>query len=103
MEYVGGGVDYNSGPYNVQFDVGVTRILFNISVNDDNIVERNKRFSLNIDKFSLPDRVTISAPDQATVIIPINDSKCEVNNENFWQYLTWSDHNQSHLTSLMAF
>ena len=85
MEYIGGGVDYNSGPYTVQFNVGVTRVSFNISVNNDNILESNETFGLSVDKPSLPNRVTASTPDQATVIVLANDGKYRVRDDNhFW-------------------
>ena len=75
MEYVGGGVDYNSGPYTVQFNAGVTRVLFNISINDDNIMEANELFNLNINTQSLPSSVTVGDPGQTTVTILSNDRK----------------------------
>ena len=73
MEYVGGGVDYNSGPYTVQFNVGVTRISLDISVADDNILENDERFNLRVNPSSLPDSVTVGDPGQITVIILTND------------------------------
>ena len=69
MEYVGGGVDYNSGPYTVQFDVGVMRATLNISINDDNIFEDNEMFIVSINSSSLPNRVTIGSHSQSTVTI----------------------------------
>ena len=72
MEYVGGGVDYNSGPYIVQFIVGVTRVSFNVLINEDDILEGNETFNVNIDSSSLPSKVTI-ANGQATVNIVDND------------------------------
>ena len=75
MEYVGGDVDYNSGPYNVQFDVGVTRSLFHVSINDDDILESDETFNLNINPSSLPNRVTIGEHNQTAVTILDNDGK----------------------------
>ena len=75
MEYVGGGVDYNSGPYTVQFDVGVTRSLFHVSINDDDILESDETFNLNINPSSLPNRVTIDEHNQTAVTILDNDGK----------------------------
>ena len=71
-------MDYNSGPYTVQFDVGVTRVSFNILISNDNVLERDETFGLSVDALSLPNRVTTSTPDQATVIILANDSKYRV-------------------------
>ena len=69
MEYVGGGVDYNSGPYTVQFDVGLLSTTLNISINDDDIFEDNEMFSIGIDSSSLPNRVTIGNHSRSTVTI----------------------------------
>ena len=69
MEYVGGGVDYNSGPYTVQFDVGLMRATLNISINDDNIFEDTEMFSIGIDSSSLPNYVTIGNHIRSTVTI----------------------------------
>ena len=75
MEYVGGGVDYNSGPYIVQFNVGVTSVPFNVSINNDDILEGNEIFNLNINKSSLPNSITIGDHGQSTVTVVANDSK----------------------------
>ena len=75
MEYVGGGVDYNSGPYTVQFGVGITRVLFTVPVINDNILETNERFNLNINRSTLPESVFVSGPGQTTVTIVANESK----------------------------
>ena len=74
MEYVGEGVDYNSGSYTVQFNVGVTRVPFNISLNNDNIMEGNETFNLKINTQSLPNGVTVGS-SQTTVTILANDRK----------------------------
>ena len=76
MEYVGGGVDYNnSGPYTVQFNVGLTRVLLTVSIYDDNILEGNETFNLSIGTSSLPSRVTIGNPGETMVTILDNDGK----------------------------
>ena len=75
MEYVGGGVDYNSGPYTVQFDAGVTRVLFDVMINNDNIFEENETFHFKFESSSLPTGVAIGNYGQSTVIILENDSK----------------------------
>ena len=90
MEYVGGGVDYNSGPYAVQFDAGMTRVLLTVIINDDIILENNETFSVNINEFSLPKRVTIGDHGQSTVTIGANDRKlCRVVGSNFHGSLMW--------------
>ena len=73
MEYVGGGVDYSSGPYTIQFNVRVTRVSFNVLVNNDNILEDNETFNLNVNASLLPNRVTIGLLGQTTVTILDND------------------------------
>ena len=52
--FTGGGVDYNSGPYNVIFPAGVTSVSFNITINNDNVLEYNETFNLTIINGSLP-------------------------------------------------
>ena len=45
----GGGVDYNSGPYNVTFPAGVTSVSLNITIINDNMLEYyNETFNLII-------------------------------------------------------
>ena len=75
MEYLGGGVDYNSGPYSVQFDAGVTRVSFDVMINNDNIFEDNETIYFNITSSSLPTGVAIGNYGQSTVTILENDSK----------------------------
>ena len=75
MENVGGGVDYNSGPYTIRFKVRETRVSFNISINNDNIMEGNESFTLDIVTRSLPSSVTIGDHGQTTVTILANDRK----------------------------
>ena len=75
MEYVGGGVDYNSGSYNVQFDAGVTRKSFDVMINNDNVLESDESFTLNISAFSLPNKVTIGDSGHTIVTIVANDGE----------------------------
>ena len=75
MEYVGGGVDYNSGPYSVQFNVGVTNGSFTVMINNDNVLENDETFSLNINASSQPNGVTVGDPSRTTVTIPANDGE----------------------------
>ena len=73
MENVGGGTDYDSGPYSVTFNAEVTEVPFNVSIHDDNILEGNETFDLTINQSSLPNRVDVNDPAQATVIIVDDD------------------------------
>ena len=54
--FSGGGVDYNSGPYNVIIPAGVTSVSFNITINNDNVLEHNETFNLTIINGSLPEK-----------------------------------------------
>ena len=75
MKYVEGGVDYNSGPYTVQFNAGVAKRSFNVMINNDNILENDETFNLNINTSSLPSGVSVGTTDQATVTILANDGE----------------------------
>ena len=68
-------MDYNSGPYTVQFDVGITRVSFTVPVINDDILENNERFNLNINGSTLPESVAVGDLGQTTVTIVANDSK----------------------------
>ena len=52
-----------------------TRGQFNVAINDDDVLEETENFNLTVDALSLPNRVTIGDPAQATVIIVDNDGK----------------------------
>ena len=71
----GGGVDYDSGPFDITFPAGETLAIFNVSINNDNIVEGNENFTLSINSSSLPHDVTVVNPVQTTVTIV--DDDCE--------------------------
>ena len=75
MEYVGGGVDYNSGPYTVQFNIGVTSVPFSVLIINDDLLEGIETFELSVNQSALPASVTSVDPDQTTVIIVANDGK----------------------------
>ena len=68
-------MDYNSGPYSVQFDAGVTEVSFNVTLKDDSSLEDNETFTLSINSPSLPSRVTIGDDGQTTVTIRNDDGK----------------------------
>ena len=72
---VGEGVDYNSGPYSIRFDVGATRVSLNISINDDDILEYSETFNLNVNESLLPNSVQVGDYGQTTVTILDNDCK----------------------------
>ena len=65
-----GGIDYNSGPY---FITGVMRLVINISITNDNILEENETFLITISHDSLSGNkginLTVGNYSQATVTI----------------------------------
>ena len=71
----GGGVDYDSGPYNITFQAGTTSVPFNVLITDDDILEDDENFLLTVDLSLLPDNITASDPYQATVTIVDKDGK----------------------------
>ena len=71
----GGGVDYASGPYTVIIPAGQISVSFDVPIVDDKILDGNKNFNLTINASSLPSRVTVTNPHQATVTIVDNDGK----------------------------
>jgi len=74
----GGGVDYDSGPYSVTFPAGVTRMPFDVPINDDNICEGNENFNLTINSTSLPTDITTGDPGSTTVTIVDDEGKCGI-------------------------
>ena len=72
---IGGGVDYDSGPYNVTFPAGQTIVSFNVPINDDNILEDDEQFDLTIISSSLPNGFTVDNPSQVVVTITDNDGE----------------------------
>ena len=68
-------MDYTSGPYTVTFPAEQTTATFNIPINDDDIVEGDKNFTLTINSSSLPDNVTRGTTGEATVTIVNDDCK----------------------------
>ena len=67
------GNDYNSGNFIVEFIAEITRATFIVVINEDNIFEDHESFNLSISSSSLPSKVTITNPGQATVTIVDND------------------------------
>ena len=67
-------MDYNSGPFTVKFSAGMTRVPFNVSIHEDDILEGNETFNLImiIDSSLLSSKVN-TANVQTTVTIVDND------------------------------
>ena len=53
----------------------MTIVQFNVSINDDNIFERNETFNLGINASSLPKGVVVGNLGLSSVIILANDGK----------------------------
>ncbi|XP_065883097.1 uncharacterized protein [Dysidea avara] len=68
-----GGIDFDSGPYSIKFPAGVTTVLFDILIIDDQTLEQTETFYLSINSVILPDRVTGITPDQTMITIQDND------------------------------
>ena len=73
MVFIGGSIDYNSGPYTVTFPAGVTHISFDTVITNDVILEKNEEFNLIINSSSLPTGVSGSHPSLVTVTIVDDD------------------------------
>ena len=71
VDYLTGGDDYNSGPYNVTFTAGMTSSSLVITINDDNMFEDNENFVLKFD--SVPSIIAIGDPREATLTILDNE------------------------------
>ena len=69
----GEGEDYDSGPYRVKFNPGMTEVALDVSIVDDNVLEGNENFNLTVNISSLPSRVNVGDPGQATVTIVDDD------------------------------
>ena len=70
-----GGEDYTNGSFTVEFNAGVTRVSFNVSIVNDNIHEGNETFNLIINPSSLPSEVAVTNPNQTIVIIVDDDGR----------------------------
>ena len=68
-------MDYDSGPYTVIFPTGQTTATFDVSINDDDILEGEENFILTVDEGSLPAGVTRGTPNETLVSIVDNDCK----------------------------
>ena len=72
---IGGGEDYGPVPFSVIIPANTTTAQFDVTINDDTILEGNEIFNLTIVASSLPSRIDIGNPAQATVTITDNDGK----------------------------
>ena len=75
--FIGGGVDYNSGPYTVTFPIGITSVPFNITITNDIFYENMESFQVAIDPFLLPTWITVGYFGETNVTIM--DEICKYN------------------------
>ena len=80
---IGGGIDYDSGPYNVTFLPGNTFATFDIPVIYDKIEEDNENFTLSISP-QLPPLISHDDVIQAIVILHNIDCKSAYGIENLY-------------------
>lgn len=71
-------MDYDPGPYSVNFFPNQTHAPLNITIINNHVLEDSKMFNLTINSSSLPFNVNAGNPDQATVIIEDDDGNCEI-------------------------
>ena len=72
-----GDVDHK-GLDNITFSAGDVRVMFNVSITDDDIFEMVEKFNLTISSTSLPIRIFMGDIQQTTVLITDNDGKCQL-------------------------
>lgn len=69
----GGGIDYTSGPYSVNFPVGSTNASFDIKINNDRVLEEDEVFNISIN--SITNGHIVGIPKVAAVTIIDTNSK----------------------------
>ena len=70
--HINTGDDYEHGPFSFTIPAGEINVLVNVSLNDDNIFERNESFSLTINSSSLPSGVVVQL-DCILVVMIVDD------------------------------
>ena len=53
----------------------MTRVLFDVNITNDRLLEINETFKLRINCSSLPNRVIVTSPNETTITIIDNDCK----------------------------
>ena len=69
INVIGGGTDYTSGPYTVTFSANSTTASFDVSINNDNVLESDETFILTIDPTSLPSNVAVDISNSTVTIM----------------------------------
>ena len=75
INYTGSGENFTFKQYNVTLPAGTTRISFNVSIINDDLLEYNEEFILNINHSLLPFNVYAGSNYQTTVMIVDDDGK----------------------------
>ena len=57
-------IDYDSGPYTVVIPAGNDTGILDVSITDDDMLEKNETFQLSIESTSLPSKVFPSRRDR---------------------------------------
>ena len=83
------------------FPAGQTSASFDITVNDDNILERSETFTIEVDSSSLPSGVSLGGTSQATVAIDNEDCKLQISLYIFFYMFEFVD--SSHNIHCCAF
>ena len=68
-----GGDDYVLTSTDVVIPAGQTSIKFSVTIMNDNTVETNENFILEISSNSLPNKISITTPERTTIDIVDND------------------------------
>ena len=80
MINIGKRENYTLGQYNVTLPAGVTRVTFNVSITNDDVLEVNEKFDLIIDLSSVSSsNVNVGSNYKTTVLIVDDDGKCNIN------------------------
>lgn len=72
---IGGGVDYNSGPYNITLLAGENSTSFNVTINNDDEMENDEEFILIINTELLPSCILNGTDITTNVTIIGNDGR----------------------------
>ena len=66
--------NFQSGPFEVIFPNGTTRITFPVNITDDDVYEEYESFNLVIDN-NLPNRVNLGYPNRAAIVIADDEKR----------------------------
>ena len=73
--HIGPGENSTFRQYNVTLPAGTTHISFDVPIINDDLLEYNEEFILNINQSSLPFNVNVGSTYQTTVMIVDDDGK----------------------------